>query len=61
MGYENGKKCVIIDALNKRQRLLSKFIIPFYCTDDYRVYSANLPREKHIIGKRKGLNEPISP
>ncbi|MEZ8193076.1 IS1 family transposase [Vibrio splendidus] len=40
------------EAFNQLQRLLSKFTIPFYCTDDYRVYSANLPREKHIIGKR---------
>lgn len=41
-----------IDAFKELQRLLSKFTIPFYCTDDYGVYSANLPIEKHIIGKR---------
>ena len=40
------------EAFNELQRLLSKFTIPFYYTDDYRVYSANLPAEKHIIGKR---------
>ena len=40
------------DAFKELQRLLSKFTIPFYCTDDYGVYSANLPIEKHIIGKR---------
>ena len=40
------------EAFNKLQRLLPKFTIPFYCTDDYRVYSVNLPREKDIIGKR---------
>ncbi|GAD74071.1 putative transposase [Vibrio azureus NBRC 104587] len=40
------------DTFNELQRLLSKFTIPFYCTDDYSVYSSSLPKEKHIIGKR---------
>lgn len=39
------------ETFNELQSLLSKFTIPFYCTDNYNVYSANLPREKHIIGK----------
>ncbi len=58
--WEPRYKCIIAHAFgkrdtevfNKQQRLLSKFTIPFYCTGDYRVYSANLPRETHIIGKR---------
>ena len=39
------------ETFNELQSLLSKFTIPFYCADNYSVYSANLPREKHIIGK----------
>lgn len=39
------------ETFNELQRLLSTFTIPFYCTDNYSVYSANLPKEKHIIGK----------
>ncbi len=40
------------DAFNQLQCLLSKFTIPLYCTDNFPVYSMNLPRETHIMGKR---------
>ena len=39
-------------AFNELKRLLSRSDIRFYCTDDFRVYVSNLPKEKHIIGKR---------
>ena len=39
------------ETFNELQSLRTKFTIPFYCTDNYSVYSANLRREKRIIGK----------
>ena len=39
------------ETFNKLQLLLSKYTIQQYYTDNYRVYSANLPTDKHTIGK----------
>lgn len=58
--WEPRFKRIIAHAFGKRnsqtfkhlQRLLASFTINFFCTDDFSVYSANLPREKHIVGKR---------
>lgn len=38
-------------SLQKLLRLLSKFDIQFWCTDNYRAYQL-LPRGTHLIGKR---------
>ena len=58
--WEPRFKRIVAHAFGKRnsetfkqlQRLLASFTINFFCTDDFSVYSANLPREKHIVGKR---------
>ncbi len=50
MAHAFGKRNA--EAFHRLQRLLSTFTIFFYCTDNFNVYPANLPREKHIIGKR---------
>ena len=40
------------NAFKELQRKLSKFDIEFYYTDDWGAYERNLPRQKHLIGKR---------
>ncbi|MGF1742784.1 IS1 family transposase [Vibrio profundum] len=40
------------DAFHHLMSLLPPFTIDFFCTDDFRVYSSNLPAAKHIVGKR---------
>ena len=32
------------------QNFLAPFTVNFYRTDDFSVYTTNLPREKHILG-----------
>ena len=39
-------------AFKRLKSLLAPFTVNFFCTDDFSVYKAHLPREKHIVGKR---------
>lgn len=50
LAYHFGKrKDTAFRALQKK---LSCFDIEFYFTDDWGAYERNLPRQKHLIGKR---------
>ncbi len=40
------------DALRLLLALLKPFDINFFFTDDFSVYTKELPREKHVVGKR---------
>ncbi|HHP0494763.1 IS1 family transposase [Vibrio harveyi] len=40
------------DALRSLLTLLKQFDISFFFTDDFSVYAKELPREKHVVGKR---------
>jgi insertion element IS1 protein InsB len=40
------------DALRALLALLKPFDISFFFTDDFSVYTKELPREKHVVGKR---------
>ncbi|CAK3975839.1 insertion element IS1 protein InsB [Vibrio crassostreae] len=57
---EPGYKRIIAHAFGKRNTdelrallaLLKPFDISFFFTDDFSVYSKELPKEKHVVGKR---------
>ena len=40
------------DALRSLLALLKPFDINFFFTEDFSVYAKELPREKHVVGKR---------
>ncbi|ELM6648790.1 IS1 family transposase [Vibrio vulnificus] len=40
------------DALRSLLTLLKPFDISFFFTDDFSVYAKELPKEKHVVGKR---------
>ncbi len=58
--WEPRYKRIIAHAFGKRNTdtlrallvLLKPFDISFFCTDDFSVYTKEIPREKHIVGKR---------